>query len=170
MPIAGDAAPSARQPSKSTRTVSDRRKPKAASLPLVGSLPWMLHRPVQFLEESMARHGGVFELDLGVTRVVIVADLAAVEHVLLGNARNYDKGGPFWDAIRDVLGQGLGTSEGALWRRQRKLMQPTFQPSFLERFRRTIAETVEEDDEFSPRDVAGAPPESDAFLVADRAA
>jgi cytochrome P450 len=127
-----------------TGTVSERTMPKAAALPVVGSLPWLLVKPLRFLEETLARRGSVFELDLGVTRVVFVADVAAAEHVLLGNARNFDKAGAFWDGIRDVLGQGLGASEGALWRRQRKLIQPIFQRSFLERYRGTIAETIED--------------------------
>jgi len=118
--------------------------PRATGLPLVGALPWMLLKPLQFLQESLVRQGSVFELDLGVTRVVVVADVAAAEYVLLENARNFGKGGAFWDGIRDVLGQGLGTSEGTLWRRQRKLMQPKFQASFLERYRSTIAEAVED--------------------------
>jgi cytochrome P450 len=126
-----------------TGTVSHRSMPRAAGLPLVGSLPRLLVNPLQFLERSLARHGTIFELDLGVTRAVVVADAAAVEYVLLKNARNFDKVGPFWEGIRDLVGLGLGTSEGAVWRRQRKMIQPNFQPGFLERFRGTIAKAVE---------------------------
>jgi cytochrome P450 len=126
-----------------TGAVNDRPMPRATGLPFVGSLPWLAVKPLQFLEESLARHGSVFELDLGVTRAVVVADVAAVEHVLLENARNFGKVGEFWEGIRQVLGHGLGSSEGELWRRQRKLTQPNFQRSFLEIYRGTIAETIE---------------------------
>jgi cytochrome P450 len=126
-----------------TGTVSHRPMPRAAGLPFVGSLPRLLVKPLQFLDESLVRQRSIFEVDLGVTRVVVVADVAAAEHVLLENAGNFGKLGRFWEGIRQVLGLGVGSSEGELWRRQRKLMQPNFQPSFLERYRGTIAETIE---------------------------
>jgi cytochrome P450 len=152
MPIVDDAAvpPSNRRAPKSTglgrrsaTTASDRSMPRASALPFVGSLPRLLVNPLRFLEQSLVRHGSIFELDLGVARAVIVADVAAAEHVLLGHARNFEKVGPFWEGIRDLVGQGLGSSVGEVWRRQRKLIQPSFQPGFLERYRRPIAAIVE---------------------------
>lgn len=117
--------------------------PKVRGLPLVGSLPRLLFKPLQLIEASLLRQGTVFSLDLGVTRVVAVASVAGAEHVLLKNAHNFGKVGDFWDGMRQLLGQGLGSSEGELWKRHRKLMQPSFQPSFLERYRSTVAETIE---------------------------
>jgi cytochrome P450 len=40
--------------------------------------------------------------------------------------RNYRKGGPFWDSVRGLMGNGLPVSEGDFWRRQRRMMQPHF--------------------------------------------
>ncbi|MCA9704261.1 MAG: cytochrome P450, partial [Myxococcales bacterium] len=117
--------------------------PRAAGLPVIGSLPQIVVRPLQFLEESSLRQGGIFELDLGLTRAVMVADVELAEHVLLKHASNYGKGGDIWEAIRQVIGRGLGTSEGELWRRQRKLISPHFQPRVVEKYRETIAETID---------------------------
>lgn len=128
-----------------TEAARARPMPRAKGLPLVGALPQILLRPLDFLEETVARRGSVFEIDLGVTRAVVVADVDAVEHVLLTHTGNYGKGGEIWEGIREVLGRGLGSSEGELWRRQRKLMQPKFQRSFLEGVRDTIAETIEDE-------------------------
>lgn len=122
---------------------SGRPIPKVAGLPLVGSLPRLLVRQLQFLEEAMAREGSIYELDLGVARAVVVADVRAAERVLLDNAANFAKVGVFWEGMRELLGQGLGSSEGELWRRQRKMIQPKFQRNFLEGYRGTIADTIE---------------------------
>src|SRR5262249_6842585 len=48
------------------------------------------------------------------------------KHVLADNAANYQKGIGLVHARR-ALGDGLLTSEGELWRKQRKVTQPAFQ-------------------------------------------
>ncbi len=57
----------------------------------------------------------------------------AIQYVLRDNARNYQKGVLF-KSIAALQGQGLLTSEGALWRRQRRLAQPAFQQRQLATF------------------------------------
>jgi cytochrome P450 len=54
-----------------------------------------------------------------------VVDPDAVHRVLVENAKNYVKS-PSYRGLRAVLGNGLVTSEGDFWRRQRKLAQPAF--------------------------------------------
>lgn len=60
-----------------------------------------------------------------------------VRRVLVGNHRNYTKGCGM-DRIRLLLGDGIMTSEGAQWRRHRRLMQPAFHRKGMERFAATI--------------------------------
>ena len=47
------------------------------------------------------------------------------EHVLVGNQQNYCKAATY-RPLREFLGDGLVTSEGALWEGQRRLIQPHF--------------------------------------------
>lgn len=119
--------------------------PRVAGLPLVGSLPNVLAGQFRFLEQSLADKGGIFELDLGVTNAVLIADPELAEAVFIEKVRNFDKGEDFWDGLRDVLGLGLAMSDGELWRRQRKLMQPEFQRRLIESYRSTIEETVSQE-------------------------
>ena len=49
-----------------------------------------------------------------------------IQHVLQGNFANYRKGRGY-KILKLSLGEGLLTSEGALWQRQRKMTQPSFQ-------------------------------------------
>src|SRR2546430_8196723 len=48
-----------------------------------------------------------------------------VKRVLVTNHRNYTKGLGL-DRVRILLGKGIMTSEGELWKRQRYMMQPLF--------------------------------------------
>src|SRR5919202_1590408 len=49
-----------------------------------------------------------------------------VRHVLQENHRNYTKGAVLTNLLAPMLGNGLFTSEGEFWLRQRRLMQPVF--------------------------------------------
>lgn len=48
-----------------------------------------------------------------------------VKHVLLKNHENYIKGVGF-DRVKMLLGNGIIVSDGPFWRRQRRMMQPSF--------------------------------------------
>lgn len=60
-----------------------------------------------------------------------------IKHVLVTNHRNYTKGVGI-DRVRLLLGDGIMTSEGGLWRRQRRMMQPSFHRKVIERFENVI--------------------------------
>lgn len=59
-------------------------------------------------------------------RSYIVNDPAAIKHVLLDNAGNYSKTVIARRLLEPGLGKGLITMEGEAWRRQRRLMAPSF--------------------------------------------
>ncbi|MDP8985103.1 MAG: cytochrome P450 [Pseudomonadota bacterium] len=56
-----------------------------------------------------------------------------IKRVLLSNHRNYTKGEGM-DRVKILLGTGIMTSEGDFWRRQRRMMQPSFHRRVIERF------------------------------------
>jgi cytochrome P450 len=61
-----------------------------------------------------------------------------VRRILIANHRNYTKGVGF-DRIKILLGNGIIVSEGEFWKRQRRMMQPTFHRRILAQFDRSIA-------------------------------
>lgn len=61
-----------------------------------------------------------------------------VRRILITNHRNYAKGVGF-DRIKILLGNGIIVSEGEFWKRQRRMMQPTFHRRILAQFDRRIA-------------------------------
>ena len=60
-----------------------------------------------------------------------------IKRVLLSNHRNYTKGEGM-DRVKILLGNGIMTSEGDFWRRQRRMMQPAFHRRVIDQFRETI--------------------------------
>jgi cytochrome P450 len=58
--------------------------------------------------------------------IYLLADPAAVEHVLVKNYKNYRKAEFIIEPVRLLLGNGLFSSEGEFWLRQRRLAQPAF--------------------------------------------
>src|SRR6202008_3580393 len=66
-----------------------------------------------------------------------------IKRVLLSNHRNYTKGEGM-DRVKILLGNGIMTSEGDFWRRQRRMMQPSFHRRVLDRFGGLIHEVNEQ--------------------------
>ena len=60
-----------------------------------------------------------------------VSDPAGVRHVLLDNAKNYDKGRLQRAVLGPLLAEGLLMAEGEDWKRARKLLAPLFTPARL---------------------------------------
>jgi cytochrome P450 len=64
---------------------------------------------------------------------IVVSGHEAAKHVLITNQDNYRKGLEY-ELLRIVLGEGLLTSEGETWRKQRRLVQPMFAKRYLKNF------------------------------------
>lgn len=113
-------------PQSITQTAQPKRIPVTAGLPLVGSLPQLIRNPFGYLKEARDAHGDVYNLNLGITKMLLVNNPRQIQHIFVDNAQNYRKGGGMWDAIRAMLGNGLVVSEGSFWMRQRRMLQPQF--------------------------------------------
>lgn len=119
--------------------------PRAPGLPFVGSLPALMRDPLPFLEEARATCGDVFRVGLGTTEVILLNHPRHAQHVLRDHAANYLKGGPLWDSVRTLLGNGLPVSEGEFWRRQRRMMQPQFHRERLAAMTDLMVQAIDEE-------------------------
>lgn len=100
---------------------------------LSGNLPEFRRGRLEYYTHCARTYGDFVGLRFGPHRVLMVSDPNAIERVLVSEARNYRK----HFALRlnpMLLGNGLLTSEGDFWLRQRKLMQPAFLRSRLVRY------------------------------------
>jgi cytochrome P450 len=99
--------------------------------PLVGVLPAIARDALGFVAGLARRHPGeIVGFAVGPITIYLVAHPDHVQHVLVEDWRSFGKGG-MWKAAELVLGNGLVRSEGELWRRQRRMMQPLFSPAHL---------------------------------------
>jgi len=48
-----------------------------------------------------------------------------IKHILVNNNQNYNKG-PGFERVKMLLGNGIIVSDGVFWRRQRRMIQPSF--------------------------------------------
>jgi cytochrome P450 len=80
---------------------------------------------LDFLLDTARDYGPLASFRIGPKRVFLASGHDLIEQVLVTDAKHYIKhfGAR---AFKPVLGNGLVTSEGSLWRRQRKLIQPAF--------------------------------------------
>ncbi len=93
-------------------------------LPLLGHLVPLARDPLGFLE-SLPATGDVVRVRLGPAQAVVVCSPELTREVLLHD-RTFDKGGPLYHRISEVLGGGVGTCPYGEHRRQRRLVQPAF--------------------------------------------
>src|ERR1700761_835533 len=120
-----------------TATESESRQPPESELQFdVGSTDDSLER----MTELFVRLGDTYRVYAPGRRSYsyVIHHPDDVKRVLVSNHRNYTKGAGL-DRVKILLGKGLMTSEGELWRRQRYMMQPFFHRRFV----RVFAETMD---------------------------
>ena len=98
--------------------------PLVPGLPVVGNLFAVWRDPLDTLLDA-SNYGPVAAMRFGPMLAFLLNDPDAIHHVLVDNNRNYTKS-PNYGGLKLLLGEGLVTSEGDHWRRQRKLAQPAF--------------------------------------------
>ena len=81
--------------------------------------------PLAFMERAR-KQGDVVVADIGSQQMWMLFKPEYIEHVLLKNAKNYSKNTRGYRAMRVAVGQGLVTSDGDLWKRQRRIANPAF--------------------------------------------
>ena len=92
-----------------------------------------------WMEDNHQRLGTIFRSEAYGASVYVISEPPYVEHVLRRNWQNYRKGRAI-KRIRMLLGHGLMVSEGDLWKRQRRIIQPGFHDKAVEALSRTITE------------------------------
>jgi cytochrome P450 len=81
---------------------------------------------LSLMAEARDVYGDAVRVVIGPKKLYIFNHPDHAKHVLADNAGNYHKGIGYVEA-RKALGDGLLTSEGELWRKQRRTIQPVFQ-------------------------------------------
>ena len=122
-------------------TPSDARPALAKDCFDVGATPDSLQRLVTAASIS----GDIFRIHAPGrgSDTWIINNPADIKRVLVTNHHNYTKGIGL-DRVKILLGNGIMTSEGSLWRSQRRMIQPLFHRKLVEQFVSLIEQAVDE--------------------------
>jgi cytochrome P450 len=115
-----------------------RTLPGPRGRPLLGSLLEAWADPLDLFARATREHGDLVGFRFGWLRYCLVNDADAAHRVLVENAKGYSKSRNY-AGLKVLLGDGLLTSEGEHWRRQRRLSQPAFHRERLAGFAATMA-------------------------------
>jgi cytochrome P450 len=111
-----------------------RLPPLVKGVPLLGSFFDLRRDAFGFMTRDLPKYGDVVRIRVGPMEAYVVSNPEDVEYVLRGNHRNFIKNKGTRKVLAEVLGQGLLTSDGELWRRQRRLTQPAFQLDQIQKY------------------------------------
>jgi cytochrome P450 len=89
---------------------------------------------LDYVGELWRKYGDVFQVRIGGRTLIFAMHPDAVERVNVSCRHNYDKLASYDSVRKYLLGEGLVTSTGELWRRQRKLMAPFFTPKGVQAY------------------------------------
>jgi len=114
--------------------------------PSEGLKRWSLgplnNNPLEYFTKVAREYGDVAGLRVLNFKTVFINHPSLIEEVLVTNARKYSKGRVL-RANRHVFGEGLLTSEGDFWLRQRRLAQPAFHRARIASYAATMVDYTE---------------------------
>ena len=124
--------------STATPSIHSRLPPGPNGTLLGGNVRQFRAGLLNFLLETARDYGPLASFRIGPRRVFLASGHELIEQVLVTDAKHYIKhfGAR---AFKPVLGNGLVTSEGAFWHRQRKIIQPAFHKARVQSYAPVMA-------------------------------
>ncbi len=92
---------------------------------------------LEWMDHNSKHYGRFYEASIFGSSAFVIGDPEYVRHILQKNWRNYRKG-QIIKRIAFLLGNGLMVSEGEVWRRQRRMVQPAFHHDVIDGLTRLI--------------------------------
>ncbi|WP_117595471.1 MULTISPECIES: cytochrome P450 [Haloprofundus] len=114
------------------RPTTDEHPPGPDGLPLLGSAIASIRGGLAFSERMAREYGDVVHWEDPAGHVYQLNHPDDIERVLVHNNQNYEKGDEFQKVLGPLTGNGILNSEGEEWRRNRRLVQPSFHPDRIQ--------------------------------------
>jgi cytochrome P450 len=115
--------------------------PELKGIPYLGHMFEMGQNPLELVSKVQKTLGDVGAFNLLGQKMVLLSNPKTVEQVFMETGTRYDKGETSnFFASGLVLGNGLISSEGDLWKRQRKLAAPAFRHSVIPEYAKVMSD------------------------------
>jgi cytochrome P450 len=98
---------------------------------------------IPFMEKCWRELGDCYEFRAGAECIKVLVHPDDVQAMLLDRRHKYIKGAAY-EQFRRFIGEGLISSEGPLWRRQRRIIQPSFYRDTVRKFGDEMVHKTEE--------------------------
>ena len=125
-------------------TSSSPKPPGPDGLPVLGSTLSMARDPFAFMTENAREYGDIVAFDTVSGPMYQLNHPEYIEQVLVQNNQHYVKGEAFQRTLGPVTGNGILNSEGAVWRRNRHMIQPAFNPERIQEYAGMMTDAVAE--------------------------
>ena len=102
----------------------------------------MVRNPLQFFQNIALQYGDIVCYRPAPEPAYLINHPDYIRHVLVDNNRNYSKDTRSNQIFGKVIGEGLITTEGEIWRKQRRMMQPAFHHTRIEKLDGLIVEVT----------------------------
>lgn len=108
------------------------------------SIREMARSPLQFFQSIASQYGDIVCYRPAPEPAFLINHPDHIRHVLVDNNRNYTKDTYSNRLFTKVVGEGLLTSEGERWRKQRRMMQPAFHHTRIEQLDGMIVQATQD--------------------------
>jgi len=94
---------------------------------------------LEWMGRQFTIFGDIYKASIAGSSAYVIRDVEFAHHVLVENWQNYVKGQDI-ERVALLLGNGLMASEGELWKRQRRMIQPAFNQESIATLIKVIVE------------------------------
>lgn len=106
---------------------------------LISTLVKRQMSPIELYEKTFAKYGDLAYIKMGEFGFLMLNDADAIEQVLLTDAKLYTKSSGY-ERFKHIFGNGLLTSSGETWIKQRRLMASAFSSKSIEKLHPLIVQ------------------------------
>ncbi len=117
--------------------------PGPGARPNTDELRILQQGPHEFILAVPRQYGGIVRYPVGPLPVYLVTEPDYVRHVLVDNNKGYSKATFQYKLLSSITGQGLLTSDGDFWLKQRRLAQPAFHRQHVAGFTQIMTDALE---------------------------